>query len=416
MLSPVVDEPPHIPTEMGISNFELAIRSSESLSTSSSESWLSVHNDLDDNIRLAGETIQSSQRSNPDMSSPMFLDTPRETPAPDSAGSSSEDTQPNPDKSTANIRNSSAARDHEQTAEVVRQNNAKKRKAPNSGPYSKRTNSQQENSLRGGVECLQVEKYIEMEKEKCAKLGIPYDEHNYLSPAVAEWITALNKDDERAAVSMISTAIGSSESIALLQHILVKSRAKDRQTKPAEDLALADRVREIQRLGSQIAFIQFLRRCHIWKLYTDISREVGSPQSGFVVLTSESISNPKGGRAGNPNYARDSEITKAMICGSASELDLDSPEYQKRYRSYSKIRKLGQRLELLTKTFGFGVLGLILSQDPLETIDVGVRISDETWVQLSFQRPMTNSPVAFCYRLRKHSKTVSICLIRLRGI
>jgi hypothetical protein len=417
---PVVDETLPFPSLMDIS--ELDIRSPEPLETSSSESWLHVHPNLDSSTSLARTNLQDSPPSSPAIASPIFLDTPRETPRPASTEHSSEDTASNSSINALNTGNSSTTNEvasggHYQTAEVVQQGNTtRKRKAPKAGQHSKRNNSQQEQMPRAEIACLQVEKFIEMEKEKCANLGIAYDEYNYLSPAVEEWITSLDKEDERAAVSMISTSIGSAESIALLQHILVKSRAKDGQIKPAEDLALVDRVREIQQLGSQIAFCQFLRRCHIWKLYTDISREVDSRETGFVVLTSESMGNPKAGRQGNPKNSRESKITKAMICGLASELDLRSQEYDKQYRYYTELRKLGKRLALLTETFGFGVLGLIPTQDPLETVDLGVRISDETWVLFSAQGWITNSNTAFHCRLRKHSRTASICLTIPKGI
>jgi hypothetical protein len=369
-----------MPTEMGISLAELFIRSPEPLSTSSSESWLHVYPDIDGNTPLADANIHDPQLHSPAMSSHMFLDTPRETPMRISVEGSSEDTELDPNNSAADIGDSSAATraDTSEPTEMVQQSNARKRKAPRTGQHSKRNNSQQAQAPRGEIECLQVERYIEMEKEKCAKLGVPYDHDNYLSPAMTEWIDALDKEDERAAVSIISTAIGSSDSIALFQQILVSGRANGVQTKPSEDLSLADRVREILQLGREKSFIEFLRRCHVWKLYTDISGEVSRQESSFVVMTSESMRNPKGGRAGNPKNKRASEITKTMICGSASELELDTPEKRKEYRTYTKLRKLGQRLEVLTKTFGVGVLGLILSQDPLEVVDPCVRISDET--------------------------------------
>ena len=85
-------------------------------------------------------------------------------------------------------------------------------------------------------------------------------------------------------------------------------------------------------------------------------------------------------RAGNPKNFRDSEITKAMLCGLASEIANDSGDYQKQYRFHARLRRLGERLKLLTNLFGFGVLGLIPSQDPFESGDLSVGISDETWV------------------------------------
>ena len=197
---------------------------------------------------------------------------------------------------------------------------------------------------------------------------------------MGKWIATLDKEDERAAVSKISTAIGSAESIALLQQILVKSRAMDWQAKPGDDLALVDRAREIRQLGGRIASCQLLRRCHIWKLYKDIVHKTASQETGFVVSTSENISTRKRGRAGNPNNFRASEITDAMICELSPEVEVNSSEHTKEHRYYTRLRILGQRLDLLVETFGFGVLGLLQTRDHLEAVDGGIRINDETCV------------------------------------
>jgi hypothetical protein len=364
---------------------ELTIGTIEPQSLLSSELWRDYH--LGDHSSSDVVGLHDFRPFSPAMSSPMYLntDTPRETTRAASIVSYHHSVRFSPEDDTTSVNASgdqgsatcsAETKDLHHTSDLVQQSNARKRKAAEADKFSKRTKPLQRQTTRYRSESLQVESYIQMEKEKCEKLGVQYNEQNCLSPSMTQWISTLDKVDERAAVSMISTAIGSPESIALLQHIVVESRAKGRQINPAEKLAITDRVREIERLSGQIAFIEFLRRCHIWKLYTDVSQDIRTPESGFVIVTSESIMRTR--RAGNPKNSHDAEITKAMLCGLALELETDSREYKRQYRCARNLRKLGQRLEILTNTFGPGVLGLIPFQDHFESVDLSVKISDET--------------------------------------
>jgi hypothetical protein len=262
----------------------------------------------------------------------------------------------------------------EQLRAIERKRNCSIPKKSRRNPKTSRRQSRWER------QCLQVEAYIQSEKDKCARLCIPHSEQNYLPLGVSEWISTLRKEEDRVAASIMSTAIGSAESIALLQHIVGKIRTGDAPTNPGESLELFDRVREIQRLSGQIVFIGFLRRCHVWKLYTDASHDLHSPDHGFVIVTSKSISHSGVRRAGNPRNFLASEITKAMISGMAPEVESDSEEYQRLRKYCAKLRQFGQRLEILTETFGFGVLGLISPCDTLGGEDLTVGIGDETSV------------------------------------
>lgn len=383
LLSPAMQESRSVPVEMGVSLSDLTISSSQPLTNSSSESFFHVYPGLDIGTLLASADIQSSQPFSPSPSPPMFVDGPVEPlePIPSAVAAHLDDSTTSTGDGSAE--GGQAVGDQEQAVETVQRSCARKRKASMAERTSKRINRQDEQSPRGEIECAQVKTFIEMEQEKCVQLNIPYDDCNYLSPAVGKWIATLDKEDERAAVSMISTAIGSAESIALLQQILVKSRAMGWQTKPGDDLALVDRVREIRELGGRIASCQFLRRCHIWKLFKDIVHKAASQETGFVVFTSENITTRKRGRAGNPNNFRASEITDAMICELSPEVEVNSSEYTKERRYYNRLRILGQRLDLLVETFGFGVLGLLQTRDLLEAVDVGIRINDETCVSIA---------------------------------
>jgi hypothetical protein len=269
------------------------------------------------------------------------------------------------------------------TGDSVQQSDNTKRKASMARTEEslKKTRRQQEQRHRCDAEPPFFKSYVKLEEQKCLRLGIDYNQQQYLHTTVVEWISRLDKGREKDALSMISVAIGSSESIANLQHIVREGRGKAGQIKPSETLDPAARVREIQQLSGQIAFIEFLRRCHVWKLYSDLSDVNQSSSYGFDIATPESMSQQITRKAGNPNFIRTAEITKAMmLCGLAPEVARDPRTYDKQYRIYTKLRKLGERLQLLTETFGFGVLGLIPTQDVSDGGDLVVRLSDEMWV------------------------------------
>jgi hypothetical protein len=360
----------------------LAIDTIEHPNTSISELWQKyLERPFDNHDPLHVVKPQSFHPFTPAISSLAYLVTSHETTRTTSTESSYDNIDFNLEHGTASIGASGdqdsaipsmAERDIQHTTGIVQESNPRKRKASNTENSWNRSKFQQHRISRCEGAILQVESYIQMEKEKCERLCIPYNEQNYLPPNMAQWISTLKKENERAAVSIITTTIGSSESIALLQDIVAGARAGT-QKYPVENLTIANRVRQIQQLGDRIAYIEFLRRCHIWKLYKDISENIRTPKFAFHITTPASVMAPKGRRPGNPKILEETEITEAILHGLVSELDSSSKEYRKQFEYCTKLRRIGQRLDLLTDNFGLGVLGLI----PFENF-LGCGISAET--------------------------------------
>jgi hypothetical protein len=369
----------------------LAIGHLDLSNTTLSPSWENLANfHVDDIIPMDTPSPQDLESFSTVLPSPVVLDLP--TPGISSAESSYDNIDHNPNGDSANITtsrepematSSSGASDPEQRAEPVNWSNSRKRKVSATGESPKRSRPQQKQTPQNENRRLQVARYIQKEKDKCATQGVEFNDRNYLPPNVVRCINELDKDGERAAMSMIFTAIGSSETIAHLQHIICQSKSREQRIGLAGNLSRAQRFQEIQQLDGQIAFSEFLKRCHVWKLYKDTSRDFPSPESGFVIVNAESINNLQTRRSGNPNIIRASEITKSMFRELAPELEPGCQEYEKKYQYYTKLRRLGQKLDILTETFGLGFLGLIPSRDPFESIDF-----DETWVSFSRTRTL----------------------------
>jgi hypothetical protein len=329
--------------------------------------------------------LQDFRLFSPVMSSLMFVNTHQGPQLTISDGPTSGNSYGDPDYTIASIENSRVhdlitdsltVQSLEQTAGDMGQQGRNKRKAP-----SERKTVRPSKRPKRQSSLLHINSYIEIEKDKCARLGIPYSDQNSIPLILTKWISTLDKEDDRIAVCMISSALGSSESIALLQNIVFKIRAKDPGLKPADNMSPSERIREIQHLGDQIALTVLIRRCHVWKLYTDMSNGTESSNDGYFIETPDSINSGSARGPGNPNYVAGSEITKAMLYAVAPELQSGTAEYERQYRTFTKYRRLGQRLARLINVFGFGVLGLIPSQDTLGDVDLGLKITDEMCVQ-----------------------------------
>lgn len=109
--------------------------------------------------------------------------------------------------------------EQDRIASIIEQSEAIKRKVSVTRRQRsfKRTRLQQD-SLVG------VRYYIEIEKEKYIRLGILYSQRNYLHANLVDWISLLDREKERDTVIIISIRIGSLESIAYLQYIIIESR------------------------------------------------------------------------------------------------------------------------------------------------------------------------------------------------
>ncbi|PQE33781.1 Ribonuclease III protein [Rutstroemia sp. NJR-2017a WRK4] len=134
-------------------------------------------------------------------------------------------------------------------------------------------------------------------------------------------------------------------------------------------------VRKKGSLGGNMAYSALLRRCHIHELVIDRRMSSERSNNGFIVNTMQSVSSEARRKPGNPGRIDDAEVSRVIMKALHPDVEPDSLGYKQAYSVVSKLRKLGQRLNLLTAKFGHGILGLLpLATDVLA--DSGLNISD----------------------------------------
>ena len=117
------------------------------------------------------------------------------------------------------------------------------------------------------------------------------------------------------------------------------------------------RIEAIYRLDLCMAHTRLARWLHIYKLCDDLSREAGGKDAdGFVVLTNADLeqnsSRPLAQR-GNPRYLEQSIMTRRMM----DYANVNNNETTQ--NSMKRLRRIGQRLQLLVLRWGLGVLSLL---------------------------------------------------------
>ncbi|TGO41116.1 hypothetical protein BHYA_0026g00220 [Botrytis hyacinthi] len=220
--------------------------------------------------------------------------------------------------------------------------------------------------------------YMRLEKERCHNLGSSFT-HDDFDMAMKIASPGLKLDDIIFhQLKMLYFAIGSGESLVSLRSLLEIRRRSVAGKQPAEAnfLTIVERMKQVEHLNTKIAYNVFERRYHIYHIYTDSRSLHNKTSDGFVNTTSQSILTNGASRMGNPLNLDESQVTKKMLYLLHLDLDPGTTEYQKKLRSIGKIRKLGERFEILVRKFGYGIIGLLpLPVDDLTTESV-VHTSD----------------------------------------
>lgn len=211
--------------------------------------------------------------------------------------------------------------------------------------------------------------YLAEEEQKCQDIGHQAPQDTFLTPTIQQQIQNLGKEKTGMFVKILMH-ISSPCLIGGIQAVL-ESRKDQRGLMARETsgaLSRADRFQLIADLDKALSLYQLLRRYHILTLF----KECKGPEAftSEVVLTpadfARSLSKP-----GNPVNRSIGEVTVRMMQDVFPNIKVDSCEYESKYRSMARIRRLGLRLHMLETRFGEGVLGLMLDQG-LAGTDVGI--------------------------------------------
>ncbi|PVH79901.1 hypothetical protein DL98DRAFT_588897 [Cadophora sp. DSE1049] len=205
---------------------------------------------------------------------------------------------------------------------------------------------------------IQLNRCLAREEQRCIMFGLPFSP---MDIGIAFNGLQIPPGDSGLAIKTLSYVIASPESIVALQEVLMAQRTSiaNKQFRGDYDLSLADRVKAIEDAGSEIAYLLFLKRCHTYQLFVDCSKGSRRTSDGFVVDTVQSVLKQGGSRLGNPQNLEDSTTAEEIIKEVYPNLNPGTDLYRKKKRFVHRLRKLGERFDVLVKSFGYGILGLL---------------------------------------------------------
>ncbi|TGO20660.1 hypothetical protein BPAE_0276g00010 [Botrytis paeoniae] len=234
-------------------------------------------------------------------------------------------------------------------------------------PIRKRKRKSHMNSATSRVSISDyLSDYMRLEKERCHNLGSSFTSDDFdMAMNIAS--PDLKPDDIIFhQLKMLYFAVGSGESLVSLRSLLEIRRRSVAGKQPTETnaLTIVERMKQVEHLNTKIAYNVFERSRALHNKTSD----------GFVNTTSQSMLTNSASRMGNPLHLDESQVTKKMLNLLHPDLVPGTTEYQKKLRHISRIRKLGERFEILVTKFGYGIIGLL----PLPVDDIATESAVHT--------------------------------------
>jgi hypothetical protein len=231
---------------------------------------------------------------------------------------------------------------------------------------------------QSGGKSISIEKYILLENGRCETSGIPCLEEGFNSAIAQDLTTSLKLEQVITELKIFYFAIASPESLAALKTIL-KAQRRSLENKLSGinwNLPPPERMKEIESLNEDMAQVCFLRRCHTFHIFVESSLKSLKSSDGFFNLTSQSISTRANPKMGNPINLEDSRVSERIMRELYPNMNIKGPEYEKKLRFVKKLRKLGQRFEMLVDKFGYGILGLLPLAIDVPAVEPVLNITD----------------------------------------
>lgn len=215
--------------------------------------------------------------------------------------------------------------------------------------------------------------YLEIEKQRCADHGHRLPQDTFLTSAVLQYFDQLNKRNRDSLLPMY-VSICSPEAVAALRETVLTFRhdLNSHPALPSDTLSLKQRYNVIESVCHQMTYLTVLKRCHILKLWEDC-KENAAYHEGWVVVDA-----PQSSNAGNPRFLASKRATHKLLSQVYPEMTDQAPGYKRKCEEMKKLLKLGERLHILTETFGEGVLGLMQCSE----LNAFGNINDSMFVEL----------------------------------
>jgi hypothetical protein len=229
-----------------------------------------------------------------------------------------------------------------------------------------------------------LEPYIQNEQRRCAEHGTPTLYGSFLDQ---QWLNGVGQSAWKHPDILLRIWVGisSAYSVVALRETLATIRNEDgpQLQNSLHGFSRAERVQMIEKNDRQITAMRLLNRCHALKLWED--RNVGSDsERHWHVFDSQDVLEPKG--PGNPHNISRCQATKALIKTLYPGMKDNTTEYNQKFNHVRRLEKLGQRLSLLTRQYGQGILGLLQGSGFQSATEEPIDISDQMFV-LWLNRP-----------------------------
>ncbi|KAF1346388.1 hypothetical protein EJ07DRAFT_169903 [Lizonia empirigonia] len=117
---------------------------------------------------------------------------------------------------------------------------------------------------------------------------------------------------------------------------------------------------EICRLEKEEALCVLMRRYYIINLCEE-EQLYNDRHSHVIVETPVTVGGFRVAKPGKPIFALDSSLTERLLSKIMPDSDPGSNEFKKARSKVKRLRRLAERLRLLVKRYGFGILGLLPS-------------------------------------------------------
>lgn len=121
-----------------------------------------------------------------------------------------------------------------------------------------------------------------------------------------------------------------------------------------------ERFQEICRLEGEEALCALRRRYHVIKL-CETERDIFLQNNQMIMETPYTFDAGHRSLIGNPAVMQEAALTDALLFKIRPELRRETPDFQKFRRRIKRVRRLAKILQMLTGTYGFGILAMLPS-------------------------------------------------------
>ncbi|KAF4534683.1 Ribonuclease III [Lasiodiplodia theobromae] len=159
---------------------------------------------------------------------------------------------------------------------------------------------------------------------------------------------------------LLYLGIGSCQSLIQFKESLRVARTRSNTSVHAigPNLLPKERFREICLYDDQEALSVLARRYHVAKLF-ETELENLRQDNAIIVETAADFGTNHTPQAGNPAMIQEAALTDRLLEKVAPDVMTGTTEFKRVRDRLSQMRRLAKRLQLLIKTYGFGILALL---------------------------------------------------------